>query len=32
MGDRGRQSIRLFLTEAVERGIISHDVPVDFVQ
>ena len=32
MGDRGRQSIRLFLTEAIERGIITHDVPVDFVQ
>ncbi|HEY7342411.1 MAG TPA: MqnA/MqnD/SBP family protein [Ktedonobacterales bacterium] len=32
MGDRGRQSIRLFLDEAVERSIITHDVPVDFVQ
>ncbi|HEY1388945.1 MAG TPA: MqnA/MqnD/SBP family protein [Ktedonobacterales bacterium] len=32
MGDRGRQSIRLFLAEAIERGIITHEVPVDFVQ
>lgn len=32
MGERGQQSIRLFLKEAVERGIVAHDVPVDFVQ
>lgn len=32
MGERGQQSIRLFLKEAVDRGIVAHDVPVDFVQ
>jgi 5,8-dihydroxy-2-naphthoate synthase len=32
MGERGQQSIRLFLREAAERGIIAHEVPVDFVQ
>jgi 1,4-dihydroxy-6-naphthoate synthase len=31
MGERGQRSIRLFLKEAVERGIIPHDVPVDFI-
>ena len=32
MGERGQQSIRLFLKEAAERGVIAHEVPVDFVQ
>lgn len=31
MGERGKESIRLFLKRAVEQGVISHDVPVDFV-
>ncbi|HEX6543399.1 MAG TPA: MqnA/MqnD/SBP family protein [Ktedonobacterales bacterium] len=32
MGERGQRSIRLFLQEAAERGVIPHEVPVDFVQ
>ena len=32
MGERGQQSIRLFLKEAAERGVIDHEVPIDFVQ
>jgi 1,4-dihydroxy-6-naphthoate synthase len=31
MGERGQQSIQLFLREAVERGIVAHEVPVDFI-
>lgn len=32
MGERGQESIRLFLKEAVERGVFPHEVPVDFVR
>jgi 1,4-dihydroxy-6-naphthoate synthase len=32
MGERGQQSIRLFLREAAERGVIPHEVPVDFIE
>jgi len=32
MGPRGRESIRLFLARAAERGIIPHPVQVDFVE
>ncbi|HET8908473.1 MAG TPA: MqnA/MqnD/SBP family protein [Ktedonobacterales bacterium] len=32
MGERGQESIRRFLREAVEQGIVSHEVPVDFVK
>ncbi len=31
MGERGQRSIRLFLEEAVERGVVAHEVPVDFI-
>ena len=31
MGERGQESIRLFLKEAAERGIIDHEVAVDFI-
>jgi 1,4-dihydroxy-6-naphthoate synthase len=31
LGPRGEESIRLFLHRAYERGIIDHEVPVDFV-
>jgi 5,8-dihydroxy-2-naphthoate synthase len=32
MGERGQESIRRFLREAVEQGIVPHEVPVDFVK
>jgi 1,4-dihydroxy-6-naphthoate synthase len=32
LGPRGEESIRLFLHRAYERGIIDHEVPVDFVR
>lgn len=32
MGPRGRESIRLFLRRAHERGILPAEVPVDFVE
>ena len=31
MGERGQRSIRLFLEEAVARGAVAHEVPVDFI-
>ena len=31
MGERGQRSIRMFLEEAVARGVVAHEVPVDFI-
>lgn len=31
LGERGQESIRLFLRQAAEQGVISHEVTVDFV-
>jgi 1,4-dihydroxy-6-naphthoate synthase len=31
-GDRGREAVRLLLKEGVDKGIIPHDVTVDFVE
>ncbi|MBF6590873.1 MAG: ABC transporter substrate-binding protein [Ktedonobacterales bacterium] len=31
MGHRGQESIRLFLERATARGILDHEVPVDFI-
>jgi 1,4-dihydroxy-6-naphthoate synthase len=31
MGERGQRSIRLFLEEAIARGVVAHQVPVDFI-
>lgn len=31
MGERGQESIRIFLKRAYEQGVIAHPVPVDFI-
>ena len=31
MGERGQRSIRLFLEAAIARGVVAHQVPVDFI-
>jgi 1,4-dihydroxy-6-naphthoate synthase len=32
MGERGKESIRLFLGNAAKRGYIPHGISVDFIE